>query len=293
MTPSVTCQRARESFADLLDPRSRGADAPSEAVTAARAHLASCPDCQRQFSELTRTLLALDALPAPTPSPALRRDFYAMLEEEKHSAASIRAADAASRRRRRLGWWRWVALPLGACALLFLGFLAGRRQQPAGPVPNPAAPAVAADPAARREIDELRTKVDRLETMNQLVAASLLQQQRPATDRLRDVLTTASQPHPSDRAIDELITSLALDSSANVRLSALQALYPHANQEVVRAGVLASLSRESNPLVQVAMIDFLAAARDANARPALERMSVSEAIDQNVRTAAKRALAQL
>ena len=28
------------------------------------------------------------AMPAPTPSPRLRKNFYAMLEEEKNSAAS-------------------------------------------------------------------------------------------------------------------------------------------------------------------------------------------------------------
>jgi hypothetical protein len=129
--------------------------------------------------------------------------------------------------------------------------------------------------------------------MNQLVAASFKDQQRPANDRLKTVLTSATQENPSDRLINELIASLALDSSANVRLQALEALYPYASREVVRAAVLTSLPRESSPLVQVSMIDFLAAARDHEAKPALEKMTTSEAVDVNVRTAAKRALAQL
>jgi hypothetical protein len=41
------------------------------------------------------------------------------------------------------------------------------------------------------------------------------------------------------------------------------------------------------------MIDFLVAARDREAAPELQRMATSTTLDQAVREAAKRALAQL
>ncbi len=279
----MNCQRARESFSDLLDPHG-GSGTGAAALAEARAHLAGCPDCQRDFATLTQTATALDTQPAALPSPRLRRNFYAMLEEEKNSAASVHAAH---RRHRRNTWLAWVFAPLGATALLIAGFLTGTRYgEPAAP------PDSVAEARTRHELQELRAKVDRIESLNQLVAASLQQQQRPANDRLQTVLTSAALPS-DERVLHELIASLALDGSANVRLRALEALYPHAEQELVRAAVLTSLPRESNPLVQVAMIDFLAAARDREARPALETMSANEFADQNVRQAAKRALAQL
>lgn len=273
----MNCQRAREILPELLDPRTATAAQPE-----ARAHLAHCPDCQRDFASLSGTLGALDALPAAAPSPQLRKAFYAMLEEEKNSAASVRVAAA---RARRTQVWRWVLAPLAACALLALGFVGGTRYA------APATPATTvADAASRRELDELRRKVD---TMGQLVGYSLLQtQQLPTNDRLRGVLTSASaaSENPTDRLINELIGTLALDPSVNVRLRALDALFPHADREVVRAGVLASLPRETNPIVQVSMIDFLAASRDAEARPALEKLVVSQTADTSVRDAARRAL---
>lgn len=286
----MNCQTARESFSDLLDARSNSANesGPRAAtVTAARAHLANCPECQREFSSLSQTLAALDALPEPAASPKLRRDFYAMLEEEKHSAASILASARTQRRHHAL--WRWVLAPLGACALLTLGFLAGTRYGVAPATP----PQVVADAETKRQLQDLQAKVNRMETMNQLVAASLQQQQRPANERLHTVLTSAAQENPTDRMINELIASLALDSSPNVRLRALEGLYPHADKEVVRVAVLMSLPRESNPLVQVAMIDFLASAREHDAKPALEKLMANDQVDENVRVAAKRALAQL
>lgn len=280
----MNCQLARESFPELLDCRTA-----VPAHLEARAHLASCPDCQRDFSALSQTLNALDLLPAPQPSPRLRKDFYAMLEEEKHAAGSATPAENQKGRvpgLRRPGGsgWRWIFPPLAACALFAFGYLAGRRT--AVPTPLPA------------ETVALTSKVQRLEDqltkMGNLVGASLLQQnQRPANDRLRTVFASATQENPTDKVINDLISALAFDPSPNVRLRALAGLAAHAETEVVSTAVLASLSREENPLVQVSMIDFLAAARDREARPALEKISANDNTDSNVRSAARRALAQL
>jgi hypothetical protein len=53
------------------------------------------------------------------------------------------------------------------------------------------------------------------------------------------------------------------------------------------------LPREQNPLVQLELIDFVAAARDRDAAPVLEKMAKNDAVDRTVRDAARRALAQL
>lgn len=276
----MNCTQARETFSELLDARTA-----TTAHLDARTHLAGCPDCQREFSALSQTLAALDAMPAPSPTPRLRQNFYAMLEEEKNSAASLRVSAERERRARRVSLLGWILAPVAAAALLVLGFIAGQRVAPANAAAAPETVAM------RQEIKSLQEQVSK---MGQLVGYSLLQQQsRPGNDRLRGVLTSAALDKPTDKELNDLIGAVSTDPSANVRLSALEALYPHADQEVVRAAVLASLPREQNPLVQVSMIDFLAAARDREAAPALEKISTSETADTSVRDAAKRALTQL
>ena len=276
----MNCTQARETFSELLDARTA-----ATAHLDARTHLAGCPDCQREFSALSQTLVALDHMPVPSPTPRLRQGFYAMLEGEKNSAASVLVSTERDRRARRVSLLGWILAPISAAALLVLGFVAGQRSAPA-----PVAP-VGDTVAMRHEIKSLQEQVSK---MGQLVGYSLLaQQSRPANDRLRGVLTSATVEKPNDKVLNDLIGAVSTDPSANVRLSALEALYPHADQDVVRAGVLASLTREQNPLVQVSMIDFLAAARDHEAAPTLEKISTSETADINVRDAAKRALTQL
>ncbi len=277
----MTCAQVREQLPGLLDDRLAGA-----AARDLRAHLAACPECERELAALSQTLCALDAMPAPSPTPRLRARVYAAIAAEQHALRSAPAI-AAARPARPL--WSRLVQPLAAAALLALGFTLGTRQAPAPTqAPVPAAPF---DSATQRELAELRRKVD---SMGQLVGYSILQQQsRSSNDRLRGVLTSAAVAQPDDKTINDLVGALALDPSANVRLNALEALYPHADLEVVRAGVLSSLPREQSPVVQISMIDFLAATRDREAAPALRKLSDNNQADLNVRAAAKRALGQL
>ena len=279
----MNCTKVREAFTELLDSRTT-----ATAHLDARTHLANCPDCQREFSSLSQTLAALDAMPAPLPTPRLRQNFYAMLEEEKNSAASIQVAAARERRARRLSLFSWILSPVAAVALLVFGYLAGQKSAPVPVSTSTPAPEVT---AMRKELKDLR---DQMGKMTAVVAYGMMQQQQqgPANDRLREVLAAAKAENPSDKTLGELVGALAFDPSVNVRLSALESLFKHSDRDVVRAGVRGALPREQNALVQLEMIDFIAAAHDANATPVLKQLAQNEAIETSVREAARSALAQ-
>jgi hypothetical protein len=170
-----------------------------------------------------------------------------------------------------------------ALALLAGGLFAGQRflAQPAVVAP--------ADDTAKKELAELRQQ---LASMNQLVTYSLLQQQS-TSERMQTVLAKMDLKSPDRKVLTDLVGALAFDPSINVRLSAVEALAQHADDTLVRAGVLSALPRESAPLVQVAMIELLTPWRDQAAKPVFERLSRDEALDRNVREAARRALAVL
>lgn len=282
----MNCQRIQESFVE------HQAGTLSAAASAeVRAHLKTCLTCQREWSGLQEVLLKLDRLPVEAPSPRLRANFYTMLDEFQ------READAPSPfalARSRLDAFFASLLPsrpaLQAAftlALAIAGLAIGARfLRPETPVATVVA--AAPDPATQKELAELRSKV---ESMSQLVTYSL--QQQSANTRLQGVLAAVDQGETNEAALARLLQTLAFDPSTNVRLSALEELYAHANLDPVRAGVLAALPRENSPLVQVAMIDFFAATRDRAAAPVLEGMLRSTTIDEAVREAAQRALAQL
>lgn len=279
----MNCQRVQECFIDYQD----GA-LPAGESAELRAHLASCPDCQREWSALQEITRKLDALPeTPEPSPRLREQFYAMLDTHQ------READAPSPfalARGRIDRFFAALLPTQpalqfafSLALLVGGLFAGRHfmAQPSVLVPI--------DDTAKTELAALRAQVN---SMGQLVTYSLLQQQS-TSERLRTVLATMDLKSPDRKVLTDLVGSLAFDPSINVRLTAVEALAQHSDDSLVRAGVLSALPRETAPLVQVAMIELLAGARDQQARPVFEKLSHDEALDRNVRESARRALAAL
>jgi hypothetical protein len=282
-------QHARELF---LEHHRGSLSATDE--SALRAFLAAHPALEREFDEFAATLNALDSMPVIPPSSRLRANLLATIDAEKRAirgqlAAAKSAPRTVSETTSRWPGWIW-SLRVGlACVLLAVGYFVGTRA--------PVSPQLTDDRVAQRtastpsEIAELRRRV---EEMTQLVSYSLQQQpQRATSDRLKTVLASARLENPNDKVINELIGSLALDPSSNVRLTALEALYAHADQEIVRAGVLSCLPREQSPLVQIAMIDFLVAARERTAASTLDGISRSNTTDQEVRVAAMRALNQL
>lgn len=284
----MNCQQAREILPELLDPRASAGAHPD-----VRVHLAGCPDCQREFAALSHLGAALDAAPAQQPSPNLRRNFRAMLDEEKRSDPSPAHDSFRNPRASRRNSWGWVLLPLAGCALVLVGFLFGQRTAPA---PAPKAPPN--ESTTDQELAAMRLKLDeqqaQLNRMTRLVGYSILQQQKsPANERLRQVLTAGSQDQPADSVLDDLILALTLDPNTNVRLGAIEALYPHRESELVHAAVLTALSREQNPLVQLELIDFIAAERVHGATSALERIATDKSSDAQIRDAARLALARM
>ncbi len=278
----MNCSRVHERLADLHD----GLCAAPEAE-ALRLHLAGCADCRTHQAELNEILDTLAALPAEEPSPRLRENFQRMLAEEKAAEreASLEHSRAAAKRShgRIIAFPIWTQFAAAAC-LMLVGGLAG-----ATLFPRQSPPQVSGDPAATsRQLAEMQGKLD---SMSQLVAFSLSRQQ-PDNARLQRVAAQVDgKSAPSSAQLAALVGTLAFDASTNVRLSALEALYPHAEQAIVREGVIASLPRERAPLVQLAMIDFLSSLRDAQANKAIESLIHDTTTDGRVREAARRALA--
>lgn len=279
----MNCQRVQDNFIDYQD----GTLPPAESAQL-RAHLASCPTCQREWSALQEITRKLDSLPTEEePSPHLRANFYAMLEAQQREVDSPSPFALA---RSRLDRFFSALLPAQpalqfafALALLAGGLFVGQRfLSPARVVP-------VEDPAAKQELAALRAKVD---SMDQLVTYSLLQQ-KTTSSRLQNVLASMDLKTPDREVLTKLVGALAFDPSVNVRLSAVEVLAQHTDDELVRTGVLTALTRERAPLVQVAMIELLANARERNAVPVFDQIVRDEAIDRNVRDAASRALASL
>jgi hypothetical protein len=93
---------------------------PSEEESRAAAHLASCSDCQQNYTTLQRVMAFVDSAPAVEAAPGFERIAWARLEP----------ALAQSRRRGWVAWFLYspsrLAFAAGVMLLIGAAFMAGR-----------------------------------------------------------------------------------------------------------------------------------------------------------------------
>ena len=173
--------------------------------------------------------------------------------------------------------WRWgpVAALSGAAAALVVGVAIGRTTTPPPP-PDPA-------------VTELRQE---LRDMRVMVGLALMQQPS-ASERLRGVSWSSRIDQPGNDVVEALLDTLMHDSNDNVRLATVDALRRFADREIVRTAAVEALSRQTSPLVQAALIDFVVDADDRAAVDTLHRLSNDETVHDSVRERAARAAKQL
>lgn len=261
---------------------------PDAELAAIRAHLGGCAGCRDEVEALDDTWQQLGTIAAErADSTAMRARFDAAVAGFEEGAGSARGRvvrPAAGR------WWRpQFASAAAAAALLVAGVGIGRMTVTgvAAMMPGGSPPATAATTDA-----QLAALRDELGEMRQMVTLSLLQQQS-ASERLRGVTFTSQIAQPGAAVVTALLDALADDPNANVRLASIDALRRFADREVVRQGALAAFARQTSPLVQIALIDFVVEASGSESAATLRRLSADTMLDPAVRARAAAGLGQL
>ncbi len=272
----MNCQEIQDRFVDFLT-----GDAAPDTQKKVRAHVALCAACREELETMTLAWTKLGVLPEQKPGPALKTRFYTMLETYKDRLED-EVIETGGRRRARFAAWlagRWPktpALQLAVSALfLAAGLLAGFLLKPG---------------AARfAEIARLEAEV---RDMRQQVSLSLLDRSSPS-DRLSGLSVASQVRDPNPRTLDALFRALDEDSNTNVRLAAVDALYLFRDDARVRKGLIDSLTRQTSPLVQVALINLLADIKETRAAEALKSLIADRALRPEVRQKAEWGLRKL
>ena len=267
----MKCEEFREKLPDILT-----GDLPPRAKAEFEAHLAGCAACGEELHKVGEIWAKLGVLPVEQPSPAVRDRFYAMLESYQDG---LRAEDAAVAPRRRPAvsfggfWMRRPAFQLASTLVLLAfglgaGFLLSR---------------------ANGKTSQLSGEV---ESMRQALSASLLSQPG-SSDRIQGISTSARLKKPDPSTLGLLIRTLDEDPSLNVRLAAVDALYLFSAQPGVREGIVASLSNQTSPILQMALIDLLVEIRETRAIAALKSLVGNDKSAPEVRKRAELGIKEL
>ena len=259
-TPELSACHELEALLPAYVERSLPA-AEAERVAA---HLATCSTCQLQVAQLRALSDDLDAALPEVPRTALRANFMAMLEQQKQllnpeaAAASTPIQPAA----KVVSLWptaladNWLRIA-ASLVLIAAGIFLGRNLH------------------WGNNANSVATTTEK-NTPTTLANALTNDNGRPvsASDRIQLVTNaTKAAAAPDDATVQVLLNTLNFDPNPNVRLAACEALYRLRDAPGVREGLANSLPIQTDPNVQIALIDMVVSLRVHRAGPQLQRLA--------------------
>ena len=237
----------REKLESLLIDYIDGKLSETERV-ALEQQLSRNPEVFRLYEQLREVMKAMDRSAAMEPSAGMRSRFDRMLAEELAHQPTGRQVFF------RPAFYRAAA----AVALVAAGIAGGYWIS-----------------LQQRQNDELIAIRKEMESTKQIMQA-MLQNQSSASQRLQGVTVAMQLSSADDDVVNALVRAMNEDPSSNVRLAALDALATFSQEPDVRKALITSLSTQTDPLVQISLIQLLVRLKEKSVLKDLERMVEDE-----------------
>jgi hypothetical protein len=270
------CKEVQAILIDYLDQR------VDEGVAAVvKKHIDGCAACQLEVQELQELLAVMKNTAPEKPSPALRENFNTLLQSELNMVTMSHLLeendpDAAGRTddRRRLLPFSSPVWQAAAAIILLVGgawigtiFQAKKDAQP----------------------DQMASLQKEVKEMKQVLLFSLIDDES-ASLRIKAVSYTEEMSNPDQAVIDALMNTLNNDKNANVRLASLYSLARWADNRTVRDSLVLSLGKQTEPIVQIVLINLLAEKRETRAIAPMRAILSNDKALKEVKDAAQKGL---
>lgn len=128
--------------------------------------------------------------------------------------------------------------------------------------------------------------------MKNLVILSLIKQES-ASERIKAVSYIKEISQPDPKLIETLFNTLNTDRNVNVRLAAAQALSKYQNNKDISKGIVKSLEIQTEPLVQIMLINLAVQSGDTDAAPELTKLLQRSDLMDEVKVYAKKGIQSL
>lgn len=128
--------------------------------------------------------------------------------------------------------------------------------------------------------------------MKNLVIYSLIKQES-ASERIKAVSYIREISKPDPKMIETLFNTLNTDRNVNVRLAAAQALSKYKDNKEIAKGIVKSLEKQTEPLVQIILINLAVETGDNEVAPELTKLLERSDLMDEVKIYAKRGIKTL
>lgn len=264
----MKCEEVDKMMIDYLD-LNLGDDARQEIER----HLETCERCLDELKDTQEVLKAISKNEMEKPDDSLKINFYHMLhseikkaEDRKTTSYSIPVTPWYSESRFRIA---------AAVALLICGTFIGMFIH-----------TLSTGSLASNEIKQLQTEVSDLKKN----AMFTMLKEESSSDRIQAVSYAGELDKADDNVISVLVETLNNDKNVNVRMAAAYALAKFAYQKEVTDSLVKSLSLQTEPILQVTLINILAERKEKSAAGTVQKIIANKSTLKEVRAVAENSL---
>lgn len=241
----MECNEVESLLIDYLDAQLHPGD-----IKALEQHLHVCEACRQKLTEYKILFTSIAQDITRQPGPALREKFDIMLQSEFNIEGTTRilkeqeAGTIIKMRKKSL------LLKIAASIILVtIGVLAGTQFRQGSTGNNTI------------QMADLRNE---LKDMKEVLLVTMLNQES-ASERIKAVSYADQIKDPDPRIINALLTTMNEDKNVNVRLAALNAIVKYGDTRSVSDSLVASLKRQTEPIMQIALINILTEKKETKA----------------------------
>jgi hypothetical protein len=243
--------------------------------TSIEKHLQTCGSCRQSLEEYKTLFHVMQHHKTEQPGPLLHDKFENMLQSEininttEQILQKEKEKDAVTTKN-YTSWWRIAA----SIILIAGGIVVGMKLAPQQQTDNAAQIA-----RLNKEVKEIK----------ETLMFNLLNDES-ASERLKAVNYVEEINNPDKKIVAALINTINTDKNVNVRLAALYAINKFSGSQAVRDSLVASLSKQTEPIMQIVLINILTESKEQKARAPIEKILLDKNVLPPVKEMAQKGL---
>jgi len=246
----MECFEAESLLIDYLDAQLHPGDKKPLEL-----HLEKCPHCRQVLEEYRELFAAIQSDKAEKPGPGLREKFENMLQSELNIDSTAHIVQMEKEKSAQVIkmpslLWKIAASIILVTSGVFIGTMFTNNK------------------SANTEVAELKNEVN--EMKETLMFNGLTEES--ASERIKAVSYADEINQPDNKIVNALITTINEDKNVNVRLAALYAVAKFSDEPGVSDALVASLSKQTEPLMQIALINILTEKKEAKAKQPIRKI---------------------
>jgi hypothetical protein len=262
----MNCKEVIELIPDYIEEL-LGKDVHDEVTN----HLSGCNACKDELDRMIHMERILSQVKEEETPKQVDFAFQMMLENEKSAS---RQSLSAKINQKHISLSTLIRVAAGLLLLISGGFI-GYYIRP-----------------AEKSTGEVASLKQEMVEMKNLVILSLIKQESPS-ERIKAVSYIKEISKPDPKLIETLFSTLNNDRNVNVRLAAAQALSKYKDNKEIARGIVKSLEKQTEPLVQIMLINLAVETGSEDVAPELNKMLKRSDLMDEVKSYAKKGIKSL